>query len=175
MVRISVRLPARSYEATAEIMSEEEFNKLWVLDTIKVESQELAEEIVTRYNLERQERLNPMSLASVLKLVQEDMKKELNQDDSKTDKFAQMRSERKESFAQAQEEARQELLRDELEQRALLRVKLLSRLMPTLMQQALDHFKESRGSEKLISISDLIKDGYEVVDEMISQSGLDDI
>lgn len=73
------------------------------------------------------------------------------------------------------EEVKQELLKDKLKQRVLLRLSIFSRLMPALMEQAVNHFKESRGREKLTSISDLIKYGYEVIDEIVVQSGLDDI
>jgi hypothetical protein len=176
MVRISVKQPKRSYEAIAEIMSEAEYNQISVMDTIEVENLELALKIIARYNLERQEEINLISLASAIELVQEDMEKELNQDgNNNTDKVAQLREQREAQNARLEAEAEKEWLDSKLKERALLRMNLLSNLMPTLMQQNVDNYLSYGGSKGLTPTSDVIKSGYQIVDEMISQSRLDDI
>jgi hypothetical protein len=131
------------------------------------ESLELGEKVVDMYHCEREVKRSPISLASALELVQNKMKKQHDQDSERETKFAHFRSERSESYANLQAKAKQELLGDELEQRALLRLNVLSNLMPTLMQQI--------DSQDLTSTPDLVKHGYRIVDEMIAQSGLNDI
>ncbi len=263
MVKIAVRLPDVSYKATAEIMSDADCYQIWLLDLIEVDDLDLAERVVSRYNLERHERSNPLSLASVLTLVKkeresmvfvvsqitnldecggsysiaakfrakmvsaselqgmvtseaivvdtheiaerviakfhcereikkspislasalelvqneigEERKKEQTQYEKGLDRITQLREQREEQIARLQTESEKERLDSALRERARLRLELLSRIMPSLMQQNFENFTNSGGAHGLTPAADVIKAGYKIVDEMIVQSGLDDI
>lgn len=249
MVKVSVRLPETEQldDVKAEIMSETESSRIWVLDSIEVDSQILADKIIARYNLERQERKNPVSLksvlslinsegnsmvfvvtqitnwdkcrgshsiaaqyqakvlsatelqgvvtseaiavddreigekivakfhyerdikkskislASALELVREDMKKQQDQDGKGVDRIARL-----------QAESEKDSLDFALRERALLRLGLLSEIMPVLIEQNLANFSKYGDSDDLLSKKAVVQSGFEYVDEMIAQSGLDD-
>lgn len=159
----------------ARVLSATELQGVVTSEAISVDNREIGERVVIKFHQERDIKNSKISLASALELVREDMKKELNPDGDRLDKFAQLRSEREQSFAQLQQEAKEELLRDALEQRALLRVTLLSKVLPVLLKRNLEQFDKYENPEDLISVPKLVETGYIYVDEMIAQSGLDDI
>lgn len=163
----------------AKMVSASELQGMITSEAIVVDTHEIAERVIAKFHCEREIKNNPISLSSAIELVQneigEERKKEQTQYEKGLDRIAQLREQREAQIARLQAENEKEWLDSALRERARLRLELLSRIMPTLMQQNFDNFTTSGGTQGLTLAADVIKAGYRIVDEMIAQSGLDDI
>lgn len=121
----------------AKKVSASELQSMVTSETIVVDTHEIADRLIKKFHYERDMKNNKISLASALELVQkeseEKQKEELEQYEPMETKLAQLQKQREAQEARLEAEAEKEWLDSKLKERALLRVNLLSEIMPTLM------------------------------------------